>query len=225
MALYDYVLFVIGGGSGGVRAARMASGYGAKVGIAEEYRWGGTCVIRGCVPKKLLVYASHVHDEIKDAAGFGWTIPEAQFSWPKLIENKDKEIARLSAIYVDLLKKSKVQVIEARARVVDPHTVEVDGRRESADVAYGVELPLVVEAHRGWRVERQRHIGRREDVEAGGAGGIGLLLDGVDLAGVAGVRTRRHDRVGAQPLEEQLYAVSRSGLEAETSASATRKRA
>ncbi|WP_395021090.1 glutathione-disulfide reductase [Dongia sp.] len=132
MALYDYDLFVIGGGSGGVRAARMASGYGAKVGIAEEYRWGGTCVIRGCVPKKLLVYASHVHDEIADAAGFGWTIPEAQFSWPKLIENKDKEIARLSRIYVELLTKAKVEVIEAHARLVDRHTIELDGRQVRA---------------------------------------------------------------------------------------------
>jgi len=132
MALYDYDLFVIGGGSGGVRAARMSSGYGAKVAIAEEYRWGGTCVIRGCIPKKLLVYASHVREEIADAAGFGWSIEDAHFSWPKLIENKDKEIARLSRIYVDLLLKSKVQVMEARARVVDPHTVELDGKPVTA---------------------------------------------------------------------------------------------
>jgi glutathione reductase (NADPH) len=132
MARYDYDLFVIGGGSGGVRAARMASGYGAKVGIVEEYRWGGTCVIRGCVPKKLLVYASHIHDEIKDAGGFGWTIPEAQFSWPKLIENKDKEIARLSAIYVELLTKAKVEVIEAHARLIDRHTVDLGSRRVTA---------------------------------------------------------------------------------------------
>jgi glutathione reductase (NADPH) len=132
MAQYDYDLFVIGGGSGGVRAARMASGYGAKVAIAEEYRWGGTCVIRGCIPKKLLVYAAHVHDEIADAAGFGWTIEGAQFSWPKLIENKDKEIARLSRIYVDLLVKSKVAVMEGRARLAAPHTVEIDGKPVTA---------------------------------------------------------------------------------------------
>src|SRR5215475_3593710 len=132
MSDFDYDLFVIGAGSGGVRAARMSAGYGAKVAIAEEYRWGGTCVIRGCVPKKLLVYASHVHDEIADAAGFGWTIPAAQFSWPKLIENKDKEIARLSKIYVDLLLKSKVQVMEGRARMVDRHTVEIDGKPVTA---------------------------------------------------------------------------------------------
>jgi glutathione reductase (NADPH) len=134
MAQFDYDLFVIGGGSGGVRAARMAAGYGAKVAIAEEYRWGGTCVIRGCVPKKLLVYAAHVREEIADAAGFGWTIEGAQFSWPKLIENKDKEIARLSKIYVDLLLKSKVVVMDGRARLTAPHTVEVDGKPVTAKV-------------------------------------------------------------------------------------------
>ena len=99
MADFDVDLFVIGGGSGGVRAARIAAGYGARVMVAEEYRMGGTCVIRGCVPKKLLVYASHIHHEIEDAAGFGWTIPPATFDWPTLIANKDKEIARLEALH------------------------------------------------------------------------------------------------------------------------------
>ena len=99
MAEYDVDLFVIGGGSGGVRAARIAAGYGAKVMVAEEYRMGGTCVIRGCVPKKLFVIGSHVRHAIEDAAGFGWTIPQATFDWPTLIANKDKEIARLEAAY------------------------------------------------------------------------------------------------------------------------------
>ncbi len=95
MAEFDVDLFVIGGGSGGVRAARIAAGYGARVVVAEEYRMGGTCVIRGCVPKKLFVIGSHIHQEIEDAAGFGWSIPAVTFDWPTLIANKDKEIARL----------------------------------------------------------------------------------------------------------------------------------
>jgi glutathione reductase (NADPH) len=134
MAQYDYDLFVIGGGSGGVRAGRMAASYGAKVAVAEEYRWGGTCVIRGCIPKKLLMYAAHFRDELDGAAGFGWTVEGAQFDWPTLIRNKDKEIARLSQIYVDLLTKSKAEIIEARALVVDPHTVEVAGKTRTAKV-------------------------------------------------------------------------------------------
>src|SRR5579864_7020417 len=97
-------LFVIGGGSGGVRAARIAAGYGAKVLVAEEYRVGGTCVIRGCVPKKLLVYASRFRAEFEDAVGFGWTPPHATFDWPTLIANKDKEIARLEAAYTATLE-------------------------------------------------------------------------------------------------------------------------
>jgi glutathione reductase (NADPH) len=133
MAGYDYDLFVIGAGSGGVRAARVSAGYGAKVAIAEEYRVGGTCVIRGCVPKKLLVYAAHVHEEIEDAAGYGWTIEHARFDWPTLIANKDLEIARLEAVYRDLLAASKVTLVEGRARLLDPHTVEVAGKRISAD--------------------------------------------------------------------------------------------
>jgi glutathione reductase (NADPH) len=132
MAQYDYDLFIIGGGSGGTRAGRMASSYGAKVAVAEEYRWGGTCVIRGCIPKKLLVYAAHFRDEMEGAAGFGWTLAGAEFDWPTLIRNKDKEIARLSGIYLDALKKAKAEIIEARATVVDPHTVEVGGKTVTA---------------------------------------------------------------------------------------------
>ena len=95
---YDYDLFVIGAGSGGVRASRIAASHGAKVAVAEEYRVGGTCVIRGCVPKKLFVYASRFAEEFEDAEGFGWTVGETSFSWEKLIANKDKEIDRLNGI-------------------------------------------------------------------------------------------------------------------------------
>jgi glutathione reductase (NADPH) len=126
MAEFDTDLFVIGGGSGGVRAARIAAGHGARVMIAEEYRMGGTCVIRGCVPKKLLVYASHIHQEIEDAAGYGWTIPSATFDWPTLIANKDKEIARLEAAYTANVEKAGAQIVKARAVFDDAHTLRLD---------------------------------------------------------------------------------------------------
>jgi len=125
MADTDVDLFVIGGGSGGVRAARIAAGYGAKVMVAEEYRVGGTCVIRGCVPKKLLVYAAHVHSEIEDAAGYGWRIADATFDWPTLIANKDKEIARLEAAYTSNVEKSGARIVKARAVFEDPHTLRL----------------------------------------------------------------------------------------------------
>ena len=125
MAEFDTDLFVIGGGSGGVRAARIAATHGARVVVAEEYRMGGTCVIRGCVPKKLLVYASHIHHEIEDAAGFGWTIPQATFHWPTLIANKDKEIARLEAAYTANVEKAGARVVKTRAEFVDPHTLQL----------------------------------------------------------------------------------------------------
>ena len=125
MAEFDVDLFVIGGGSGGVRAARIAAGHGARVMIAEEYRMGGTCVIRGCVPKKLLVMASHVHQEIEDAAGFGWTIPPATFDWPTLIANKDKEIARLEAAYTTNVEKSGARIVKTRAVLEDAHTIRL----------------------------------------------------------------------------------------------------
>jgi len=133
MADYDVDLFVIGGGSGGVRAARIAAGHGARVMVAEEYRMGGTCVIRGCVPKKLFVLGSHVHQEIEDAAGFGWTIPQASFDWPTLIANKDKEIARLEAAYTANVEKSGAQVLKSRAVFEDPHTLLLaDGKKVTA---------------------------------------------------------------------------------------------
>src|SRR5260370_34967991 len=125
MAEFDVDLFVIGGGSGGVRAARIAAGHGARVMIAEEYRMGGTCVIRGCVPKKLLVYASHIHQEIEDAAGFGWTIPSATFDWPTLIANKDQEIARLEAAYTSNVAKSGAAIVKTRAAFEDAPTLRL----------------------------------------------------------------------------------------------------
>jgi glutathione reductase (NADPH) len=125
MANYDVDLFVIGAGSGGVRAARVAASYGARVMIAEEYRVGGTCVIRGCVPKKLLVYASRFSEEFEDAAGFGWTVPQPTFHWPSLIANKDREITRLEAAYTATLERYKVDLVKSRAVVEDAHTVRI----------------------------------------------------------------------------------------------------
>jgi glutathione reductase (NADPH) len=135
MAEFDVDLFVIGGGSGGVRAARIAAGHGARVMIAEEYRMGGTCVIRGCVPKKLLVYASHIHHEIEDAAGFGWTIPSATFDWPTLIANKDKEIARLEAAYAANVEKSGARIVKTRAVFEGAHTLRL-GTGEAVKAKY-----------------------------------------------------------------------------------------
>ncbi len=125
MAEYDVDLFVIGGGSGGVRAARIAAQHGARVMVAEEYRVGGTCVIRGCVPKKLLVYAARFRGEFEDAAGYGWTLTHATFDWPTLIANKDKEIARLEAAYTATLDRAGVKIVKTRATFVDAHTVQL----------------------------------------------------------------------------------------------------
>jgi len=128
---FDYDLFVIGAGSGGVRAARIAAGFGARVAVAEADRPGGTCVIRGCVPKKLLVYAARFREEIEDAAAYGWSA-DATFSWPTLIANKDREIARLEDIYRTLLKSAGASLYEGRATLVDSHTIEIATRRYTA---------------------------------------------------------------------------------------------
>ncbi|GBF28075.1 glutathione amide reductase [bacterium MnTg02] len=125
MTAYDFDLFVIGGGSGGVRAARMSAQFGAKVGVAEEYRYGGTCVIRGCVPKKLFVYASRFGDAMEDAEGFGWTVNGRKFDWPTLVANKDREIDRLSKIYIQILDKNGVTHYDTRAEIVDAHSVRL----------------------------------------------------------------------------------------------------
>ena len=125
MAEHDVDLFVVGAGSGGVRAARIAAGYGASVMVAEEYRVGGTCVIRGCIPKKLLVYASRFADEFEDAAGYGWTLGEPRFDWPSLIANKDREIARLELAYTTTLERAGVTIVKSRAVLEDAHTVRL----------------------------------------------------------------------------------------------------
>jgi len=128
---YDYDLFVIGAGSGGVRAARLAAMTGAKVAVAEEHRVGGTCVIRGCVPKKFMVYASEFSSHFKTAQGFGWTIDGATFDWKTFITAKDIEIARLSGIYVTNLQKAGADLVHARAVLKDAHTVEILGKDQT----------------------------------------------------------------------------------------------
>jgi len=135
MTQFDYDLFVIGGGSGGVRAARLAAGLGKRTAIAEEYRFGGTCVIRGCVPKKLFVYASELGHAIDDAKGFGWTTGEKRFDWKTLVANKDAEIERLSKLYAAGVEKAGGAVIRDRAEVVGPHEVRLlnAGRTVSAE--------------------------------------------------------------------------------------------
>jgi glutathione reductase (NADPH) len=161
-------LFVIGGGSGGVRAARIAASHGARVLVAEEYRVGGTCVIRGCVPKKLLVYASHVHQEIEDAAGFGWSIPASSFDWPTLIANKDREIARLEAAYGANLAKAGAGIVKARAVFEDAHTLSLsNGERVHAEhvliavgatPSHGTEIPgieHVISSNEVFHLEKQ----------------------------------------------------------------------
>ena len=133
MTAFDYDLFVIGAGSGGVRAGRIAAKHGAKVVVAEEYRVGGTCVIRGCVPKKLLVYASKFAEEFEDGVGFGWTSQKVSFDWWQLIENKNKEIDRLNKAYIRNLESSGAELMQERATLLDRHTVQLaSGRKVTA---------------------------------------------------------------------------------------------
>ncbi len=132
MAQFDYDLFTLGAGSGGVRACRFSARYGARVAVAESGRFGGTCVNVGCIPKKLFAYAAHYRGDLADAADFGWSVGPARFDWTRLLANKDREIARLNGVYENLLRSAGVEMLRGRAVVLDPHTVEVDGRRVSA---------------------------------------------------------------------------------------------
>ncbi len=132
MTDFDFDLFVIGAGSGGVRAARIAAGHGARVAVAEEYRVGGTCVIRGCVPKKLLVYGSHYHDELADAARYGWNIGSPVVDWAVLRDNVQAEVSRLNGLYIQTLEKSGAAILNARATFLDAHTLDVTGKRVTA---------------------------------------------------------------------------------------------
>jgi glutathione reductase (NADPH) len=152
MADRDVDLFVIGGGSGGVRAARVASSHGARVMLAEEYRVGGTCVIRGCVPKKLLVYAARFSDEFEDATGYGWTLAQPTFDWPTLRDNVAREVTRLEAAYTNTLERFNVDLVKSRAVLEDAHTVRLvaTGARVRAETVliatggwphYGPKIP------------------------------------------------------------------------------------
>lgn len=129
----DFDLFVVGGGSGGVACARRAASHGARVGLVEESRMGGTCVHRGCIPKKFLVYASHFQHEFEDAAGYGWTVGESSFDWSKMVAAKSEELDRLEGIYRRLLKDSGVTAIDGRGALAGANTVEIGGERLSAD--------------------------------------------------------------------------------------------
>lgn len=182
---FDFDLLVIGAGSGGVRASRMAAQYGARVAVAEERYLGGTCVNVGCIPKKLFVYAAHVAEELAHAAGYGWEVPTARFDWRRLLENKDAEIDRLNGIYADLLDRAGVTRIEGRARFVDPHTLEVGERRITADqvlVATGgwpevPEIPgreLAITSNEAFFLERLP-----ERVVVVGGGYIGVEFAGI----------------------------------------------
>ncbi len=144
MSDYDFDLFVIGAGSGGVRAARIAASHGARVGICEESRVGGTCVIRGCVPKKLLVYAAHFAEDFEDAKGFGWTVGPATFSWPDLIRAKDDEIDRLNRVYLGLLSDAGVTLYQERGTFIGAHRIQL------GEESFSAERILIATGGRPW---------------------------------------------------------------------------
>jgi glutathione reductase (NADPH) len=185
MDRYEYDLVVIGAGSGGVRAARISSGFGARVAVIEERYLGGTCVNVGCVPKKLLVYGAMMSEEFEDAAGFGWSVPPPSFDWSRLIANKDAEISRLNGIYENLLTDAGVEILQGRGTVVDAHTVRFEGRDLTAAhilVATGSwpfvpEVPgreLAITSNEAFHLERLP-----ERIMIGGGGYIAVEFAGI----------------------------------------------
>ena len=168
MPTYDYDYFVIGAGSGGVRSARIAAGHGARVAIAEEHRVGGTCVIRGCVPKKLLVIGAHFAEDLVDAERFGWSVEGKSFDWKTLQRNVMAEVDRIEGAYTSTLESHDVDLFRARAVLADPHTVEVDGRTVTADNiliatgAYPAPLPV---RRRGTRHHLERGLPPRRTAQ------------------------------------------------------------
>lgn len=185
MTDYDYDLFVIGAGSGGVRASRIAAGHGARVGICEESRVGGTCVIRGCVPKKLLVYASQFAESFCDAGGYGWDVPPAEFSWAELISAKDREIDRLNQVYLGLLEAAGVTLHMGRGRLVDEHTVAVGEQHYTAEkilIAVGGRpwVPDIPGASLGFTSDEAFHLAQLPGrVLIAGAGYIAVEFAGI----------------------------------------------
>ncbi len=204
MADHDVDLFVIGAGSGGVRAARIASSYGARVMIAEEFRVGGTCVIRGCVPKKLLVYASRFSDEFEDAAGFGWTVPEPTFHWPTLIGNVNREVTRLEAAYTATLERFNVALVKSRAVLEDDHTVRLaSGTRVRADTIlistgawphYGPKIPGLEHAISSNEAFHLKDLPKRIVIQGGGyiAVEFACIFAGLGSRGDAGLSRREY---------------------------------
>jgi glutathione reductase (NADPH) len=220
---HDVDLFVIGGGSGGVRAARVAAGFGARVALAESRDLGGTCVNLGCVPKKMLVYGAAYADDFEHARDYGWSLGEPQFDWPALLRNKDREIARLNAVYARLLADSRVRVIKAHARLLDAHTVEAGGERIRAKhilIATGgaPHVPDIAGAEHAITSDQAFHLPRmpRRIVVAGGGyiavefasifHGLGaevtqIYRGGLFLRGFdEGIRTHLRDQFGVRGL-------------------------
>lgn len=182
---YDFDLFVIGAGSAGVRASRVAAGLGARVAVAEERYLGGTCVNVGCIPKKLLVYASEFSEAFEDSAGFGWTIDERRFDWNKLVANKNVEIKRLNGVYENLLINAGVKILRSRARIVDAHTIAIGGERVAAKyilVATGgwPTVPRIPGAELAITSNEAFHLDRMpERIVIVGGGYIGLEFAGI----------------------------------------------